>query len=85
MNVDLHIDRLVIEGLAVAPGEHRLIGAAVERELGRLLAAGGVSPALAAGGSVASLRAAPIRLATQDPASIGTQIARTVHGGLTSE
>jgi hypothetical protein len=84
-DVDLHIDRLVVDSALVAPGDRHALGAAVELELGRLLAEGGLSPTLAAGGDVATVRTPAIQLSSSDPASIGTGIARAVHGGLTSE
>lgn len=40
MKVQLHIERLVIEG--VSPGQARRIGASLERELSRLIAEGGL-------------------------------------------
>lgn len=53
MNVRLHIDRLVLEGVNVGAPE-------IEAELARLLADGGLHPALMHGGAVPSLRAPEI-------------------------
>jgi hypothetical protein len=38
MNINLHIERLMLDGLSVASGEAALVQTAVEAELGRLLA-----------------------------------------------
>ena len=46
MNVELHIERLVVEGIDVPPGERDLLHETVRTELARLLASTGVSPEL---------------------------------------
>jgi len=38
MNINLHIERLMLDGLSIASGEAALVQMAVEAELGRLLA-----------------------------------------------
>jgi hypothetical protein len=45
MNVNLHIERLVLDGLAVGSGEVALLQMAVESELGRLLTRERFAPA----------------------------------------
>ena len=83
MNVNLNIERLVLEGFRLGPGEHLLVRAAAEAELSRLLAEGGVSPALLSGGAVPRLPAADIRVAGgADAHAIGRQIAQSVYGGI---
>lgn len=83
MNVNLHIERLVLEGINLAPHEHGLLQAAVEAELGRLLSAGGVSQELAGGVALPSLRAGNIQLGNRTgPAQLGQQIAQAVYGGI---
>jgi hypothetical protein len=84
MKVRLHIDRVVLDGLDVAHGSRGLLGAAVEQELARLVLAGGLSPALAAGMAVPALRAPQIG-ANGTPAQLGTAIAGAVYGGLGGE
>jgi hypothetical protein len=75
MNVNLHIERLVIEGAAAGgPGAIRK---AVEAELTRLVAREGISPAFLTGGAMASL--SPVNL---QPGEMGTGIARAVHSVL---
>jgi len=83
MNVNLHIERLVLEGIAVEPAHRPALQAALQAELGRLLAQGGVSPSLAAGGAMQSLRAGGFQMsAERHPTRLGRQIARAVYGGL---
>ena len=83
MNVNLNIERLVLEGFTLRPGEHLVVRAAAESELSRLLAEGGVSPTLMSGGAVPRLAAEDIRLpGDADADSIGRQIARALYGGI---
>ena len=83
MNVNLHIERLVLEGLRLRPGEHLLVRAAAERELARLLAAGGVGQSLMSGGAAPRLSAGEINLSGEgDARQLGHQIAHAVYGGL---
>jgi hypothetical protein len=81
MNVRLHIDRLVLEGLEVPYASRAALRAAVETELTRLIAGGGLSPALAGGIAVPSVRAPQIN-ADGTPQQLGTSIAGAVYGGV---
>jgi hypothetical protein len=86
MNISLHIERLILDGIAVPPGEGPRLQAAVEAELGRLLAEGGLSPALLGGGAVPLLRASEVQLVNDGtPGRLGTQIARSVYQGIGKE
>ncbi|HVT57260.1 MAG TPA: hypothetical protein VHR45_02580 [Thermoanaerobaculia bacterium] len=83
MNVRLHIERLVLDGIAVEPGHWPVLLAALEGELGRLLARGGVGPGLAAGGAVPSLKAGGFQIGGEgNPRQLGKQIAGAVYGGI---
>lgn len=83
MNVNLHIERLILEGIDLAPHEHGHLQAAVEVELGRLLSAGGVSQELIGGVALPSLRAGDIQLGNgAGPVQLGQQIAQAVYGGI---
>jgi hypothetical protein len=83
MNVDLHVERLILDGISLSPSQQPQFQAAIEAELARLLAEGGLSPELAAGGAVPSLPAGTVQLAANgSPAHLGTQIARAVYGGM---
>ncbi len=83
MNVNLNIERLVLEGFQLRPGEHLAVRASAERELSRLLSEGGISHELLSGGAVPRLSASDIRVAGDaDAGAIGRQIAQAVYGGI---
>ena len=82
MNIALHIDRLVLDGLELGPGQAGLLRAAVEAELTRLLTAGGIAPELAAGAAMPTLQAGMIETAGSEPRALGGQIAQAVYGGI---
>ena len=83
MNINLHIERLILDGLAVAPAHRALVQAAVEAELSRLLTAGGLHASLQSGIALPSVRAGALQLnADSNPKQIGQQIARAVYGGI---
>jgi len=83
MNIQLHVEQLVLDGLSLTASQGPLVQAALEAEMSRLLAEGGLAPGLLSGGTLPGLPAASIELAPQsDPATIGRQIAQSVHGGI---
>jgi hypothetical protein len=82
-DIVLHIDRLVLDGIPLAPGDSRVLHAAVERELSRLLATGALAPALLDAGAVPRVTAPSIALpSTASAAVLGQRIAAAVHGGI---
>ena len=83
MNLNLHIERLILDGLPLGGGQGAQVQQAVERELTRLLAAGELHNAWRSGGNVHRLQTAGIQVAQQTrPARLGEQIAGAVYGGL---
>lgn len=83
MKIRLNIERLILDGLPVAHAQGTLVRAAVETELARLLAAGGVSRELRAGGAVPALRGGNFQVEKESrPARLGAQIAGAVYGGI---
>jgi hypothetical protein len=83
MNVNLHIERLVLDGLPVTSQQSHSVQAAVETELTRLLAKGGLSDALHSGGALNKVKADGIQLANDaGPTRLGEQIAGAVYGGI---
>lgn len=83
MNVNLNIERLVLEGFSLRPGEQTLVRAAAERELSRLISERGLSNELLSGGAVPRLNAPDISLkGGESPRQVGTQIARALYGGI---
>ena len=81
MNVEIHIDRLVLDGVQLDPTGQRLLGAALRAELTRLIAQGGVQSSLP--GVEPRMTAAPIAIgAGCGPLQMGVQLARSVYGGI---
>jgi hypothetical protein len=80
--IELHIEELVLEGFAHA--DRHAVADALQSELTRLFAAGGLSPARAAALGGARLDAGTARLKPNStPRAAGAEVARTIHGGLT--
>ncbi len=78
MNIDLHIEELVLHGFA--PGDRHAVERAIRAELTRLLLG---SSEERSNGSVNHLDGGEIRLpAQEDPDSVGVGIARAIHAGL---
>jgi hypothetical protein len=83
MNVRVTIDRLVLDGIAVRPSQRPALRAAVEGELARLLAEGGVGPQWRGGGAVPQVAGGAVTVpAEEDPALLGQRIAAAVYGGI---
>jgi hypothetical protein len=86
MKINLHIERLVLDGLPVGSHQGALIQSAIEAELARLLAGNGLEPELVSGGALGSLRAGGIRLEQDSTApQLGEQIAGAVHRRIASD
>jgi len=83
MNINLHIDRLVLDGLPIDHHQGPLIKAAVEAELSRLLTANGLANSLMTGGAMPSAPAPGIQVSRDsNPARLGQQIGRAIYGGI---
>lgn len=83
MNINLHIERLVLEGLPVTSLQSAHVRSAVERELGRMLVEGGLPEQWRGGGAVPRTPAQQFNLAPGDgPAATGTSIAQSVYRGI---
>ena len=81
MNINLHIERLVLDSLPVTSDEGDSVHAAVEAELARLLADKGFDCSSVY--AVPHLTASPIQLSQVKPSLLGHQIAQAIYGGLT--
>jgi hypothetical protein len=87
MNINLHIERLVLDGINIRPDQRHLLKASMEAELGRLLSKGAVSRELASGGAMPAISAKGFQLSASNgpgnsPAQLGRQIAHSVYGGI---
>jgi hypothetical protein len=82
MNIELYIERVVMEGVAIAGGQDRVVQAAIEIELANLLRERGLDQIHA--GAVPHLFGDSVQL-TQDvkPKQLGKQIAGAIYGALT--
>jgi hypothetical protein len=79
MDLELHIDALVLHGFA--QGDRVRIGEVIRHELARLLMQQGSPQWFARGGAVAELRGDAIRIAHgATPEMVGTQVAAAVYG-----
>ncbi len=83
MKVNLHIERLVLDGVGVASHQRAGLKAAVEAELAAALEQNGIGSDLQGGGSFRSVRAGSITVGEQnEPSELGRQIGQAVYGGI---
>jgi hypothetical protein len=75
--IELHIERLVLTGFGAADGAP--LGAALQQELGRLLAAGGVDALLGARHQVERVDAGTVPFSPATPQALGRRVAGAVH------
>lgn len=85
MKIQLHIDRLVLEGVILSHDQQRLLQTAVINELTRLLSNGRLTPQLAKGITLDRLPANSIQLIDNHPEQLGRQIAQSVYGSIGHE
>jgi len=82
-NINIHIERLILDGLPISHSQRPLLQAAVEAELVRLLAADGLTPNLQVGSALPYVPGGSIHLASDgNPKTLGQQIAQAVYGGI---
>ena len=82
MKIRVHIERVVLDGLPVTRAEGARIQTAIETELTRMLVAGGLPHHFRNGGAVARVTGPQFHfVATDRAATIGRNIARSLHGG----
>lgn len=83
MAIHLSIERLILDGVPLAPHARPALVAALEAELGLLLAEGGLAAEMRAGVSLPRVTAPPIALEPATPAAeLGRQVARAVYAGI---
>jgi hypothetical protein len=84
-NINLHIERIVLDGIRFTPQEQRQFRAVVESELTRLLVERGMSSDLQTAGALRSVPAQPIHVVDRSPAALGQQVAQSIYGGIGHE
>jgi len=83
MNINLHIERLILDGLPFEARHRAMLQTEIETELVRLLTQNNVAANWQSGGAVPSVRADAIQLTTQSsPAQLGRQIAGSIYGSI---
>ncbi len=85
MNINLHIERLVLDGVDIAPNQRHSLQASVETELTRLLTEGGLASSFAQGTALPRLSTSNIHITDNNPTQLGQQIALSVYGGIGHE
>lgn len=82
-NINIRIDRIVLDGLSISNHQESQFKAAVETELAHLFTVNGLASGLQSGGAVSHISAGDIQLADDsDPSNLGQQVARAVYEGL---
>ena len=85
MNIELHIERLVLEGIDAPPGRGGQLREGVSAELSRLLRDGGLAGPVLQAGAVARLRAPAVTVpADRAPADLGRHLGGAIYKGLIS-
>ncbi len=83
MKVNLHIERLVLDGVGIEPHQRAGLKAAVEAELAGALTRNGIGSGLEDRGSIRSVRANSITVGEHnEPSRLGRQIGQAVYGGI---
>jgi len=83
MNIKLHIERLILDGLPIERQQQGALQTAVGEELTRLLSIGGLRSELISGRAVRSISAGEIQVTDQVASGrLGAQIAQAVHSGI---
>ena len=83
MKINIHIDRLVLDGFDLSRSQRPLMQEAFEHELARLLMRDGLTSELASDVRLPSLQVPPVHVDnTNNPHSFGQQVAQAVHKGI---
>ena len=85
MNINLHIERLVLDGVNITADQHHLLQASVTAELTRMFAESGLSSNIAQGAAVPRMSTDDIQLVSNNPTQLGQNIAQSVYGGIRYE
>ena len=84
-HIQVHIRRLILDGIDLPHHQQPALKATIEAELSRLLSEGGVSTDLLHGGALAAREVSSIQLANViRPQELGQQIAHSVYSRLGS-
>lgn len=82
MNINIDIERMILEGVAISPSQGRKLQAAVEAELTRLLATEGIPENWESSGVVPHVPGGAIQVKPgTNPTKMGQQIAQVIYRG----
>jgi hypothetical protein len=82
MNVHVHIERVVLDGLSIPVRDIPDLQAAIEAELTHQFIAHGLAPALLSGAALPHLAADAVRVTSMSTAQLGSDIGRAAFGVL---
>jgi hypothetical protein len=82
MNINLHIQELILEGIDIPRSQRELLQTVIESELSRLFTENGVPNGFQEGGNIADLPANLQLAKNAHPQEMGQQIAQSIYGGL---
>jgi hypothetical protein len=82
VNIELHIERLVLEGIDIPPGRGQQFREGVSAELARLVRDGGLADILTRGGAVARVTAPPAELPAGGRDQLSRQLASAIYVGI---
>ena len=83
MKINLHIDRLVLDGISVEPHQRAELKIAVESELSRLLVSNGFSSGVQSSNNFRVASGGVISIENiREPSSLGHQIGNAVYRGI---
>lgn len=80
MNINLHIEELILDGLDIPRSQRELLQATIEQELARLLTTEGLPSGWQSGVSIPPIEVTP----NSNPTQMGHQIAQAVYQGMSS-
>ena len=84
MNINLHIDHLILEGIQLSPSQRALLQATVESELSRLLTVNGIPQHLEGGGNIPRLPTSINVKNNINPRQMGQGIAQSIYRDMKS-
>jgi hypothetical protein len=83
MNINLHIEHLILDGLPLNTADSATVQAALQTELTHLLTENGLAPGLQHRDALTGLRTPDVRLSPNPaPDSVGRDIGAAIHEGL---
>ena len=84
MNINLQIDRLILEEIDLSPSQRALLQTTVESELSRLLTTNGIPQHLAEGGNIPKLSTKIDLKNNMNPRQMGQGIAKSIYRDMRS-